>query len=113
MQFLTNFYDKQGKVITIEEYGELDTPEYKQCDRSTVGEKVLSTVWLGLDHNVTGREIHIFETAEFKNEDDMSDVIVHMRYETLEQAMQGHMNILERMKKKHLEENPHLIGQIR
>lgn len=83
-----DYYDKQGKLLTRTEYfGLLGTigPDYKRVAVSEVGDVLISTVWLGLDHGYGGEPL-IFETMQFGGEGD-SDL---ERYPTLEAAQSGH-----------------------
>src|SRR5690606_7884702 len=67
-----------------------------QVARDVVGDNVLSTVFLGKDHNFFGMGPTPlwFETMAFKNGDDF----YCERYETWEQAVEGHNRALELLK---------------
>jgi hypothetical protein len=81
-------FDKQGRPITRDEYGrKMEDWDYKRVARTEIGKVVVSTVWLGLDHNHTGRGPPlIFETMVFgaKEEEHCE------RYSTQAEALDGH-----------------------
>lgn len=67
------FYDRQGKPITLEEWGVLaEDDNYRRVARTEVGHIVISTVWLGLNHNWwPGSPPVFFETMIFGGPHDM------------------------------------------
>lgn len=90
------YYDKEGLPISMQSWGLLmESPSYRivQQDEAADGSWV-STVWLGLNHNIGGRELHIFETMVFRGK-DVSDVIAARRYPTLSKAKTGHEELLK------------------
>lgn len=58
-----NIYDPDGNEIPIEEWGNFDREEHQKAD--IVGDWLVSTVWLGLDHNFYGGPPLIYETMIF------------------------------------------------
>lgn len=103
------WYDKQGRSITLERWGELrslgDGEEYVRIgswhgegvtvDGVWAGHLWVSTVWLGINSNWSGLGLPIiFETMVFPDpasgiETDM------MRYATEEGAIEGHRRTVE------------------
>lgn len=95
---MSDWYDKEGQPISIEEWGRLHSdPEYVRVGSTDVGPYWVSTVWLGLDHNWTmeGPPV-IFETMVFSKDqrDDPNDrglcEFDVVRYSTLSEATEGH-----------------------
>lgn len=62
-------YDRKGNVITFREWGMLGElgVEYRVVKQEYVGDYWISTVWLGLDHNMGGGPPMIFETMVFNH----------------------------------------------
>ena len=89
-----DYYDKEGKEITLEEWMALmeRTDSKKEDGYYRIGydEKKgirISTVWLGMNHNhYLGGPPLIFETMIFGGEHDQ----YQERYSTLEEAQEGH-----------------------
>ncbi len=65
-----------------------------------MGDLFLSTVFLGLDHSFGGSVPLLWETMLFGPDERMMD-----RYATREEALKGHMEMLEIMKKMAKNEN--------
>lgn len=59
--------------------------------------KLVSTVWLGLDHSFTGGKPLIFETMVFPKEDDFGELDMD-RYSTEKQAIAGHKRMVKKWK---------------
>jgi hypothetical protein len=81
MNHMTNWYDRQGQPISMEEVEPLlATPSYKRVASTEVTSASdpaikyrISTVWLGLDHSHSSRDVEppiIFETMVFADEPD-------------------------------------------
>ena len=85
------YFDKNGKEIKVEEWGELFTEEYKRIGKTVLANgKVVSTVWLGIDHNFSGTGAPLlFETMVFPSETEFSEEDMQ-RYATIEEARIGH-----------------------
>lgn len=96
------YYNKEGKKITLREWGKLfEDWKYKRIglDNLPNGYRV-STVWLGLDHSFTGGEPLIFETMVFNDKLKESAQDCDMeRYSTLEQAIKGHKKMVKKWKR--------------
>jgi hypothetical protein len=98
---VSDYYDRDGNPMPDDwwdsKYGDEFKTHWKtskRVGRTRVGNVEVSTVWLGLDHDFrTGVPI-IFETMTFgdpwANEMD--------RYSTEEQAMRGHLAVLDRLR---------------
>jgi len=92
-------FDRDGKELDSNEYIALTMdPEYRVVKQDRVGECFVSTVWLGLNHQYAplGQPI-IFETMVFV--DGRGDLDCE-RYETEEQARQGHVKMIYRWAKR-------------
>lgn len=122
-----DWYDRNGVPMTFVEYIALmetvDDNDYRRIDLTEIGPYVISTVWLGLDHNFTGEgPAIIFETMVFTNSawvadrsDPDRELLVDIdtdRYATEEEARAGHeaMVLLVRATTQEIsnqEERPH------
>ena len=92
------WYDKQGNSLESHEAIEklLTDPTYKIIAKTVLpNEKVVSTVWLGLDHNFYGGTPLIFETMVFPKEGDFCDEYCE-RYATLAEAKNGHEEVVKK-----------------
>ena len=83
------YYNRRGESISIGEWMRLvEDHEYHFLAKTNVDGALVSTVWLGIDHNFSGEgSLEIFETMVFGgswDEDYMA------RYATEEAAMDGH-----------------------
>jgi hypothetical protein len=83
------YYDRKGKPITQDEWRRLfSDKKYQVLKQTKVGDRLVSTVWLGLNNNFgAGGMPIIFETLVLDDscgEDDAA------RYSTEAQAMRGH-----------------------
>lgn len=88
------FYDRQGQPMKREDYA---TAKYESDDYRRIGQDILvvdgepiniSTVWLGIDHNMGGPGVPIiFETMIFGGAHDGQLT----RYATESAAQEGHM----------------------
>lgn len=98
-------YDINGTPITHDWWMELmGDDEYRTVARDHVGEVMVSTVWLGLNHNFfPDGEPLIFETMVFGRPDEsmIEDDEFTCRYTTLEQAQRGHDNIVDDVIRKY------------
>jgi hypothetical protein len=90
----TDYYDRDGKPISQDVWVEwLSNKDYKVIAHTVMsdGKHMVSTVWLGLNHNFIGKTPLIFETMVFAA-DEMSPVDgMQWRYSTEDQAMAGHL----------------------
>lgn len=87
------YYDRQGWPIDLMQYVHLmDDRDYREVEQTDIGDVLVSTVWLGLDHGL-GDAVLIFETMVFGGD-------LHLeqhRYPTEEQARAGHAEVVERV----------------
>lgn len=83
-------YDKYGARITSSYvFNTLITnPIYKEIGKSTVGPYLISTIWLGVDHNWGPGPPLIFETMIFKSPSHAD--LFCCRYSNLLDAQTGH-----------------------
>lgn len=90
------YFDKNGQPITSEQWIEKSRMiNYTIIGKTKVGDKEVSTVWLGLDHSFgLSKKPLIFETLVFPQCDDLT------RYSTLEDAVIGHSKKVEELKYK-------------
>ena len=96
MSFEPEYYNIDGEPIDMMTWAKLfGMTEYKIVERTIVNKYLISTVWLGLNHNIWDGPPLIFETMVFYNtgQDDYME-----RYSTLEQAKQGHIRIVNMVK---------------
>lgn len=89
---VTDYYDRQGKPLTMEQWIPLfEDSNYKIVKQDYIpdgiGQIKVSTVWLGLNHSRIGEGPPlIFETLIFGGEYDQE----MYRYTTEDQALAGH-----------------------
>lgn len=92
---MIRYYDRQGKPIAnMLEWAKLmGDPAYQRVRHTQInGEVRVSTVWLGLDHNMMGDGPSlIFETMVFGGEHDQE----MERYSTEEEACAGHERMVD------------------
>jgi hypothetical protein len=96
------YYDRQGNPISFLRFGILREPpsEYPIVAKSQIGDILVSTVWLGIDHNFGGRfgsRPLIFETMVFSGAE--SEEIEMRRYATEDDARAGHAEVVDEVKK--------------
>lgn len=98
-----SYFDRTGKPIGMVEWSNLfQDKSYQIVQQDRVdpteeqpeGRILVSTVWLGLDHNFGGGTPLIFETMVFGGILDQECD----RYPTEEQALAGHEKMLEQVK---------------
>lgn len=91
------YYDRQGRPVSAEEWSRLHSSglDYLKVRRDVVGQYLISTVWIGLDHNFspTGPPL-IFETMIFGPDEETSGGVLIDRYTTEEEAIKGHEETL-------------------
>jgi hypothetical protein len=101
------FYDRQGRFIqTQDEHGNIlmepmrqlsaffSDESYKRVARTEVSNCVVSTVWLGIDHNFGDGPPLIFETMIFGEGNNAPYEDWCWRYSTLEEAEVAHEAIV-------------------
>ena len=96
---MSRYYNRLGQPIPLERWIELmDDDEYRRVASTRVRRWLVSTVWLGLDHNVLGHMPLIFETMVFDEESDDKHHDLEMeRYTTECQALLGHDATVQRV----------------
>lgn len=90
---MSHYFDRQGKSINIDTWGDLTyDPKYKFIKKTELPDgKIVSTVWLGINHNYDEGAPLIFETMVFKSKKDFEAVDDFCeRYSTEEEALKGH-----------------------
>lgn len=96
------YYNRTGDAISQEEWiSGFRDDEAKRVGLDYVGEVMISTVWLGLDHSFgfgNGPPL-IFETMIFDSEDEELDNYQE-RYSTEERAIEGHERAIALVKGK-------------
>ncbi len=92
-----NYYDKDGSEISILEWGQkMQDPKYKIVAKTKVRKALVSTVWLGINHQFGTGPPLIFETMVFgENEEDITE-----RYSKLKAAEMGHHFIVAKLRKQ-------------
>jgi hypothetical protein len=102
------YYGRQGERITQQQYFELHEDDtYRIVKHTKVGNKVVSTVWLGLDHNwhrLLGTDPIIFETSVFFIGEDGSIEVrggaTVARDHTEAEALARHENVVAELRAK-------------
>lgn len=88
------YYDRQGKPITMQQWCALiNDPTYQTVKHSRGVGKMVSTIWLGLDHGWGSGQPVIFETMVFplnEHGEMIPEEIASDRYCTEEEALKGH-----------------------
>lgn len=102
----SNLYDREGKPITVGEWSQLLlSNDYKRVAEDKIGDKWISTVWIGLDHSTNGSRL-IFETMIFAGDGADSKIVDGpFRYQTLEAARAGHEWAVGQEKRRKWREN--------
>jgi hypothetical protein len=95
------YYNLDSKEITREEWKKLRREIGNKIKRDIVGDFLVSTIWLGMNHAFMSDKIEIFETMVFLN---FPKDIYCQRYATKEDAIKGHNKIVEMFSKKNKEE---------
>jgi len=86
-----NYFDRNGKLITLEEWAELSAnEEYKRLRKTEIDDIVISTVWLGINHQFGSGPPLIFETMIFDGESEKQ-----WRYTDEKEALFGHENAVK------------------
>ena len=113
-----DWLDKEGNPISTEEWSRLkDDEEYHRVGLDQVGPYMVSTVWIGLDHQfMEGGPPLIFETMVFtttawnadRNEEDHEGLLDLdcVRYSTEHEARRGHQDMVTLIKATYVE-NPY------
>lgn len=85
---MSDYYDWTGHPITPKKWAEMFEKE-RHVGKDEIAGYLVSTVWLGLDHQWEEGPPLIFETMVFDGGDMGKDVYT-MRYATEDDAKQGH-----------------------
>lgn len=100
---MIKYYDRSGETVSSDEFDRLfRDPAYKVVERTEIPGFLISTVWLGIDHNLTGSAPPvIFETMIFyrdeEGETDYGDIYMQ-RYCTEQEARAGHIEAIKWLK---------------
>lgn len=91
-------YDRDGQLMPDDWYEHPDRRRHWVTDpriaRTTIGDITVSTVWLSIDHRFGYGPPLIFETMTF-GEPWTNEL---RRYSTEEEAMRGHLEVLDRLR---------------
>lgn len=90
------YYDRQGRRITQEESSRLFLAYGNRVRLTGVGPSMVSTVWLGLNHQYGDGPPLIFESMMFQDSflEELAD-----RYSTEEEAIAGHYRMVQEARK--------------
>lgn len=97
---MSMYYKRDGTPCDVLEW----TKEFESLSTRKVNDTVLpngkwvSTVWLGLDHNLGGKKPHIFETMVFPGKNNL-DELECRRYSTESEALAGHEELCKEYSK--------------
>lgn len=103
----SDYYDRDGNPISMRQWSMLrqwsaeHDNQYIRVAQDTIGPYWVSTVWIGLNHRFVPGPPWIFETMVFNQEKGGSDVDEMNRYSTEAEALQGHQEIVERVRILH------------
>lgn len=90
--------DKRPMLADPEEWGKWMATSDRTVARDTIEGMLVSTVFLGMDHSFTeGATPVLFETMVFGNNDWLEETDLTRRYETWEQAEEGHRQVVARV----------------
>lgn len=101
-RYKPKFADKDGNPINSQQWSILQQDDdYKIIKQETHEidgvSYFISTVWLGLDHAFfPSPDLHIFETMVFSPDNQVTDYYME-RYSTLQQAIDGHQKVVEKV----------------
>lgn len=95
------WHKKDGSVATMwEVMSMMGKTDYSRVDETTLRDgKLISTVWLGLDHSFGRGKPLIFETMVFSSHKGKGK-LDEERYSTEKEAKIGHKRMVERWSKK-------------
>jgi hypothetical protein len=102
---MIEYYDRDGNPVDADEFGRLSGDRtYKVVEQTWVPGFLISTVWLGIDHNLGSTGIAppvIFETMIFHRDEDgetdFGDIYMN-RYCTEQEAGDGHIEAIKWLK---------------
>lgn len=109
---MSYFYDRFGMPVSLERWAQLmDEDNGKFVAKDLVGHYLVSTIWLGLDHQIFGGPPMIFETCVFYIPHEGAEwetILEPVRYPSEEAALAGHKKILQEVKSG---EHPYSISE--
>lgn len=90
------YYDKDGLPISAQSWMQLmELESYRVLKQDTaLDDSWVSTIWLGFNHNIGSKKMHLFETMVFAKR-DQNDIIDSRRYSTKNEALKGHEEVLK------------------
>ncbi len=83
-----------------EQFEELSKKDERHVGDDIILGKHVSTVWLGLDHNLHRGAPHVFETMIFSEHEPRTDIYMD-RYSTWDEAVAGHQKAIDWVKKNY------------
>lgn len=93
---VNQFFDKDGTPLTLEEFNEKYTDEYRILKMSAAQNKSVVTVWTGLDNSWGESEKPLIYQTKISdvNDPQHSQIVL---YATEEEALAGHDNVMEQL----------------
>lgn len=88
---MSRYFDMQGNPMSFKDWVAAFEASNRTIARTEVGERYVSTVWMGLDHSFSEGPPLIFETMVFP-ECELCE-----RYSTLEEAKEGHARMVAQL----------------
>lgn len=99
---MTDYYDREGNSLTLDEYARLMAqPEYVRVKKTDGDGWFVSTVWLGLDHGfMDDGPPEIFETMLFYTDSGKihSNDEVMLRAATEDEALKNHHEVVKEVR---------------
>ena len=93
--FENMYYDRQLQPISLEEFSRLIVqPDEKFVGVAKIGDVRVSTVWLGINHNIMGSRPVVFELMIFGGEHDE----YQERFYSEEDAVKRHDEVVASIK---------------
>ena len=107
---MSDWYDIDGNPVKLQQLNnKLGNPEYRHIGRHEIptrqGNILVSTVWIGLDHNYGDGPPLIFETMIFGGDRDQE---CH-RYSTRQEAVEGHSLVVQSVLHEDLNPNGYAV----
>ena len=93
-----SYYDFDGNKIEMKKWSQIWNSQERFLAQDEVNEYFVSTVWLGMNHNVEGGEPLIFETMTFAQGEDKKFDEYQWHYSTKEEALAGHAHAIALIK---------------
>jgi hypothetical protein len=93
--------DKTYRSAELMEWAEQFETMDRHVGNDIVHGKLVSTVWLGLDHSFHGDEPLVFETMIFSEHKPRTEIYMK-RYSTWDEAAEGHQKAIEWVKKHYI-----------